>query len=122
MRTDLLTGTAVLALGCAMAGSAQASDTFKPLWESNLRTENVDQQGFAAAANAVTWRNRVGFQAGPVKNLTFVVELEKTTAIVDNYNSQLNGHTQYPGVPDPEVTELNRAQIAWAPTASTRLD
>ncbi|ESQ89128.1 hypothetical protein ABAC460_13745 [Asticcacaulis sp. AC460] len=119
MKTSLLTGTAVLALGCAAAVSAQADDAFKPIWESNLRVETVEQKGFAEDANAVTWRNRVGFQTGPVKKLTFIVELENTTAIVDDYNSTLNGHTTYPTVSDPEVTELNRAQVAWAPTAST---
>jgi hypothetical protein len=121
MKTSLLTGTAVLALGCAMAANAQADDLFKPIWDSNLRVESAEQQGFSEDATAVTWRNRFGFQTGPVKKLAFLVEMENITAIVDDYTSQLNGNTTYPTVSDPEVTEVNRAQVVWTPTASTTL-
>lgn len=118
--------TVLMAL--TVAGAAQAEDSFsgalaasKPIVESNLRSEQVDQQGFAEKADALTWRNRIGIQTGEVHHLKFLVEFENVTALTSDYNSTTNGKTTYPVVSDPEVTELNRAQIVWSPTAATTL-
>ena len=108
--------------------AAQAEDTVaealgasKPIMESSLRYEHVDQLGFANKADAVTWRNRLGFQSGDFKNFKVLVEFENVNVLTDNYNSTTNGKTTYPVVNDPKVTELNRAQLVWTPSATTTL-
>lgn len=116
------------AAACALmtAAGAHAEDTVsdalaasKPIVESSLRLEQVQQQAVANKAEALTWRNRVGFQTGTFKNFTALIELENVQAFEGNYNSTLNGKTTYPTVLDPKVTEINRAQIAWTPTETT---
>lgn len=110
------------------AAGARAEDTIaealaasKPIVESSLRSETVDQQGFANTAEALTWRNRLGLQSGEFHGFKAIVEIDSVIAPIEKYNSTLNGKTQYPNVVDPAVTEINRAQIAWTPTATTTL-
>ena len=122
-----------VALGCAAglavaASGAQAEDTLsdalaasKPILESSLRTEHVRQQGLAVDADALTWRNRIGVQTGSFHNVSGLVEFEITTPFSGDYNSTLNGKTAFPTVLDPRVTELNRAQLTWAPADGTAL-
>jgi len=122
-----------VALGCAaglaaVATGAHAQDTLsdalaasKPILESSLRSEVVHQQGIAAKASALTWRNRIGMQTGSFHNVTGLVEFEITTPFSSNYNSTLNGKTAFPTVLDPRVTELNRAQLTWTPADGTAL-
>jgi len=95
--------------------------TSKPILESNLRLENVDQAGFARNAEALTWRNRVGWQTGAFHTWSALVEIEATAAPVERYNSTVNGKTAYPTVTDPQVVELHRAQLQWAPSKTTAL-
>jgi Alginate export len=86
--------------------------TLKPIIEARLRLENVEQAGVAIQAEAVTMRLRTGVEAksGP---FAFLVEGEGTLAIIDNYNSGVNGKAG-PIIPDPQNVELNRAQIQFA--------
>ena len=97
----------------AGAGTAQAEPiTFKPLVDARLRYENVDQDGSARDADAVTVRARTGFElsSGP---WSVLAESEATLAIDENYNSGLNGKTAYPLVADPQNVELNRLQLQY---------
>ncbi|GGZ26684.1 hypothetical protein GCM10011273_10320 [Asticcacaulis endophyticus] len=71
--------------------------------------------------NAVTWRNRAGFQSGEFKGFKLLAEIEDVRALQDDYNSNLNGKIAYPVVADPEVTEVNRLQLTWTPTAYTTI-
>ena len=110
------------------AGVVHAEDTIadalsasKPILESSLRAEGVDQFGIANKADALTWRNRIGIQSGDFHGFKALVEFENTSVISGNYNSTLNGKTAYPTVLDPAITELNRAQITWTPSESTTL-
>jgi hypothetical protein len=91
-----------------------------PILDSNLRYAHVEQAGFAHDADALTWRNRFGVQSrqGPLSGL---IEFENVTALVQDYNSGLNGKTAYPQESDPQVTELNRAQVTWTPDAHSAL-
>lgn len=119
--------SASLASLCAISShTALAADAFsdavrasKLLVDSNLRWEDVDQQGLAHNAQALTWRNRIGVQSGVFHHLSALVEIDNTNALVARYNSTLNGKTQYPVVSDPAVTELNRAQLVWTPDTTT---
>src|SRR5437870_2156956 len=107
--------TAALGLAATTATSAFAEDTVsdafaasKPIFESSLRSEHVDQFGIANEADALTWRNRFGFTTGEFKNFKLLVEVDNTNALVSDYNSTLNGKTTFPNVVDPAVTEINR--------------
>lgn len=118
----ILCGATILSGVCA---PAFAQETFgealamgKPLLESRLRYEGVDQAGLKKGS-ALTLRNRIGFQSADWKNLKFLVEFEDVRALDDDYNSTTNGKTQYPTVNDPTVTELNRAQVVWTPSSFT---
>jgi hypothetical protein len=90
----------------------------KPLIDTRLRYEHVDQQGFANEAEAITARARLGVE-GTEGPLSFLVEAEGTFAIQEKYASGLNRKTLlpaargYPIVADPENVELNRIQLQY---------
>ena len=94
--------TPVLAQGLAL----------KPIVETRLRYEGVDQDGFTRDADAVTLRMRAGgeLSSGP---FAFLAEAEGTLAIDESYNSGVNGRALYPVVADPETVEANRIQLQY---------
>ena len=102
-------------LAAALIGSAASAEDikFKPLLDTRLRYENVDQDGIARDADALTLRVRPGLQAS-AGGWSALIEGEGTIALVDTYNNGTNGKTQYPAVIDPRNAELNRAQIRYA--------
>jgi hypothetical protein len=96
-----------------MAAPAAAQDvTFRPLVDARLRYENVDQQGIDKDADALTMRLRMGGEIG-TGPLSLLAEAEGTLAIVEHYNSGVNGRIAYPIVADPENVELNRIQLQY---------
>jgi len=104
----------------AQAASAQDSlSTFtealkdsKVIFDSNFRLETVDLEGIDRDATALTARIRTGFQTGSFWDTTLLVEFEHTEAIVEDFNSTVNGlGGLFPVVADPDQTELNRIQI-----------
>jgi hypothetical protein len=106
--------TLAMLAGLLMSGAAYAEDVkLKPLVDARLRYENMDQDGIADKANALTFRVRAGAEAstGPWSAL---VEGETTLAIVDDYNDGTNGKVAFPLIVDPRNVELNRAQIRYA--------
>jgi hypothetical protein len=100
-----------LALLCtAMASPALAEEvSVKPIIEARLRYENVDEAGIAVESDAVTLRVRAGVEAksGP---FAVLIEAEGTLAIIEDYNSGVNG-LPGPVIADPQTVELNRAQF-----------
>ena len=86
--------------------------SIKPILDTRLRWESVDQQGIAKDANGVTFRARMGaeFATGDWRLLG---EVEGTSAIVERYFSGLNGKNQYPLIADPTNFELNRLQLQY---------
>ncbi len=84
-----------------------------PILEMNLRAAFVRQDGFAQNAEALTLRTRLGWQTAPLHGFTALLEVQNVAAIVTNYNSTVNGKTQYPVEPDPKGTEINRVQLSW---------
>lgn len=105
---------AAVAAALSIPAAAQAAeDQGKIILEARLRAEFVDQDPFAESAQAVTLRTRFGYETAGWRGFKLLVEGENVIAFTDTYNSTLNGQVSYPTVPDPEVTELNRAQISW---------
>ena len=66
----------------------------------------VEQDYLARDADALTFRARVGVQATS-GDWSLLAEGEGTAAIVERYNSGLNGKTAYPIVADPETGALS---------------
>ncbi len=95
----------------AFASPAFAQVEIKPIIDARLRYENVEQQGIAAEADALTLRLHAGVTAKSGA-FTVLVEGEGVLAIVEDYNSGVNGKAG-PIVADPENIELNRAQIQF---------
>lgn len=90
----------------------------KALIDARIRYEDVDQAGIALDAEAFTARVRAGIEA-KTGDFSALVESEATLAMVERYNSSVNGKTQFPTVADPENIELNRAQIQYTGIAKT---
>src|SRR3546814_964166 len=95
--------------------------SFKPLIDTRMRYENVDQDGILEKADALTIRARAGFELGLSKDFSFLVEGEGTLALNEDYNSGANGKTMFPIVADPENIELNRIQLQYMGIAGTVL-
>lgn len=117
----LMKSVAALALGLALApnaASAQAAgDTgARILFEARLRSETLDQQGFARQAHALTLRSRLGWRTPTVHGLQGLVEVEGVSVLDDRYSAPLDPVTGRPAVADGEVVELNRAQVRWSGT------
>ncbi len=113
-RLRILPAVGGLALALALPGLAAAQALpGKVIVEMRLRSESVDQDGFARDAQAVTLRTRLGYETPAWNGFKALVEGENVVALDDAYNSTTNGNVRFPVVGDPEVTELNRAQVSW---------
>lgn len=101
-------------LAAVLIGSAASAEDvmLKPLLDMRLRYENVDQDGLAKEADALTLRVRPGLQAS-LDGWSALVEGEGTFALETQYNDGTNGKTRFPLVTDPRNAELNRAQLRY---------
>ena len=103
----------LLLAATSAAGPALAADIqVKPILDGRLRYENVDQDGLAREADAVTLRLRPGVEIGNGP-FTLLAEAEGTLAISEDYNSGLNDKAALPIVADPENIEINRLQLQF---------
>jgi len=85
------------------------------------RYEQVEQQGFAKKAEASTLRTALGYATGDYKGFDAFVQFEDVRAVgSERYNSTVNGLTQFPGVTDPEDTEVNQAYVGFKGVPDTR--
>jgi hypothetical protein len=127
--------SSLLAVALALAGPVPAQTAAPPrpadsfadalrggalLVDARLRYEHVDDDAFAADADALTLRTRLGFRTLPWHGVTALVEAEDVRAPVEDYNSTANGRTGFPTVADPEGSEIDQAWIGWA-NASTQV-
>jgi len=86
----------------------------KPIIDVRYRFETKSQAGFAEDAYANTIRTRLGFESGDVFDFKVLVEFENVTSFGgDDFNSTTNGMTMFPVIPDPDATEINRAQLTY---------
>jgi len=99
---------------CTPAALAQTAATEGDwILDTRLRYESVSQDGLEDA-NAVTLRARLGYETQTWRGFRALAELEGVVQLTDDFNDTVNGHTAYAIVPDPEVFELNRLQLAWS--------
>ena len=107
MSTRLKTRTLIPATLLALAGVSAHADGIGPMWSAareskpivdlRLRSEDVDQDGMAENATAVTLRGRLGFETGKAWNTSLLAEGEGVWPLVSDYNSTTNGKTTFPG-------------------------
>jgi len=129
MRTLLLTSVAALTIpGAGQAFAADEAETLvdaitkgKTTINFRLRNENVNQDGFADNANALTLRTRLKYSTGVFKGFSAVVEVDNVLALDNNYNSTINGRTNRPVIADPKITEINQAYLAYTGIEKTTL-
>ena len=94
--------------------------TIKPLFDTRLRYEHVEQAGPAPViddADAVTIRARAGFEAS-TPQFSLLAEAEGTVAVDGDYNNGVLRpayayKSRYPIVSDPQNVELNRLQLQY---------
>jgi hypothetical protein len=98
-------------LAIAIALCANAHAEVKPILDTRLRYESVEQDGVAQTAEAMTLRARLGFESGKIAGTALLAEGEFVRPIVEDYNSTTNDNSGYPVVADPRSSELNRLQL-----------
>lgn len=85
----------------------------KPIFTLRPRYEHADQSG-VASAEATTLRTTLGWQTAQWRGLTGLIEFEDVRQLAGgNYNDGVAPTEPYATIADPDVTELNRAQLAW---------
>jgi alginate export protein len=93
----------------------------KPIVDVRLRSEQVEQDGLPEDADALTLRARLGFETGKAWNWSLLAEAELLWPLVTDYNSTVNGKTQFPIVADPESYEINRLALVNTSLPGTTL-
>ncbi len=91
------------------------------LLNARYRYEHVDQSGFSKAADAHTVRLRAGYRTPVFHGLQGLLEIQATGHLSDTFNDTVNGHTDYPVIPDPENVQLNRLQLRYTDIPDTAL-
>jgi len=105
------------------------------LLEVRARYETVDQTRTAVLRDegqAFTVRTRLGWETAEFKGFKGLIEFEDVRQIGPEHfavnvpgaaTPPLNGadKARYPIINDPDVTELNRAQLTWTPSAALQV-
>jgi hypothetical protein len=108
MKYLIVTATIMAAAGPACAQSI----TLKPLVDLRIRSETVDQAGFAHDADGLTIRLRGGVEAVRGR-WSVLVEGQATLAAIGRYDDGLHGASSRPLIADPENIALYRAQLQY---------
>ena len=92
---------------------AAAIGETKPIFDSRMRYENVDQDPLAQDADAETIRVRAGFETPKAWETSLLAEGEFVWDLGGDYRSDnaVLKNTAYPVVPDRESHEVNRLQL-----------
>ncbi|WP_417683213.1 alginate export family protein [Pseudidiomarina aquimaris] len=78
------------------------------------RYEHVEQDSFDKDANASTLLTRLSYKSADYQGFFTQLEFDHVTAIGnDNYNSTVNGKSQYPVVADPTGSDFNQAYLGY---------
>ena len=111
-----LLGYGVLPCLAFSEASAQTSASPGRVWlELRPRWEVADQDG-ARSAEALTVRTRLGAESRAWKDLSATVEFEDVRSLHGDYNDAVPPAEPYAVIADPEVTDVNVAQLVWKPT------
>lgn len=114
MRRAAALALALAAVPAAAAAQTAADDAgARVLFETRLRSETVDQQGFIDRAQALTLRARLGWRSPTAHGLQLLIEGEGVAVLDDRYSAPSDPIPGRPAVADGETLELNRAQVRW---------
>lgn len=95
-----------------------AIQTGSPILELRTRYEHVEQANRPNDGDAFTLRTKLGWQTVKFANLQGLIEFEDVRQLgSEHYDTNVNGKTSYGQIFDPDVTELNRAQVVWTPAS-----
>lgn len=97
----------------AVSGVTKALSDSKVNASFRVRYEGVDQDNINKNASALTLKSRLTLNTGAYNGLSFGLEVDNVTAIIEDYNSTGNGKTKYPVVADPEGTDVNQAFLQY---------
>lgn len=130
--------TLTLVMALAMLSSNANADTTKEIEDAlnfyhygnkgavkadlNYRWENVDEDkgvGNPKTANANTARLRLGLLSPTVYDFQAYGEYEGNYAMQEDYNSTVNGRSQYSKIVDPDRSELNQFWLSYKGIADT---
>ncbi len=111
---------ACIALTTLSATPALAADTLTEALENSdtklhLRTrfEDVDQDG-VESSSALTQKTRLTFKSGTFNNMSFLLEMDDTTAITEvDYNDGTGINPGTAVIADPEGTEVNQVYLSY---------
>lgn len=92
-------------------------------WHFRYRLEDVDQDNALEDATASTLLSRVTLDTQSYNDFSFKLEVDNVSAVTnrDDYNSTLNGNTDYSVVADPEATEINQAALSYSGFDNTKV-
>jgi hypothetical protein len=95
----------------------------KPIIDTRLRMEDVDQDPLAEDAHAITLRARLGFETGKAWNTSLLIEGDAIVPLQDDYRPDPAVPTMvaYPVVADDEAYEINRFQFTNTSLPGTTL-
>jgi hypothetical protein len=121
MMKRIVLSAACLILLCAAGGTAIRAESLKEavkggdvLVDFRYRYEFVDDEGFSKDAEASTARLRLGYRTGLFHGVYALGELEGLAVIGgEQYNSNANGLTDFPLVPDPDDEEINQIYVGY---------
>ena len=78
------------------------------------RYERVDQDNVDKDANASTLLTRLGYKSADFGGFYTQIEFDNVTALGnENFNSTVNGNTNYPVVADPIGSDFNQAYVGF---------
>ncbi|WP_444943306.1 alginate export family protein [Microbulbifer sp. ZKSA006] len=121
----LSTAVAAIILGASASQALAAENETATLTDAltsgevgvNLRyrVEHVEQDAIDDIAIASTLRTRLNWTSGRYRGFDVLLEMDNVSEIGnDNYNSTVNGNTEYPVIADPQGTEVNQAYVKYS--------
>jgi hypothetical protein len=126
-RSGIAAVATLVAIGAAHADGLDpvkgAFGEIKPIIDTRLRMEQVDQDPLAQDADALTLRARLGFETGKAWNTSLLIEGEAVIPLHDDYRPDPAVATMvtYPVVADDEAYEINRFQVTNTSLPGTTL-
>lgn len=124
MKTPIALAVAAGLSGAVVTSVSAQATTFAQLQNAiaegataitlRYRYEHVDQDSIIKQANASTLLTRLSYKSADFNGFYTVLEFDNVSAIGNqNYNSTVNGHTQYPVVVDPTGSDFNQAHVGY---------
>jgi len=117
-----------LSIGCVYADEGQTAEkkfldsvSLNVFGDARLRYHTVDQDALPRGAEALSLSVKGGLELSLSDDATFLIELEGSENLIENFNDTLNGQIDRPTISDPASFEVNRLQFQTDILPKTRL-